>query len=246
MQPMNGQYLSFKGQSVLSQSDAKTLPREARIQAIATEMKKVGFTSPKVSYLFDKYSDTVLKIYSHQFELMNEYKALLDNHKDVTSFLKANEDKDKTELALAAEEFDLGASNNDEKIGPKLARYEAATEKIWQENAKLSLQIAAQAAELGAVFYTLHRSDRKRKEQKAEQEANNPSKKQQKDDELSNLQKFVTAELFSMLSSANRTYDAYKLAEIRLHLAKVANEFITDEQAVIDISKQLQAHQNAQ
>jgi hypothetical protein len=48
-----------------------------------------------------------------------------------------------------------------------------------------------------------------------------------------------------MLMNANKIGEAYKLAEIRLHLAKVANEFIEDEKAIIDIAKQLQTFQNA-
>ena len=35
-----------------------------------------------------------------------------------------------------------------------------------------------------------------------------------------------------------------KLAEVRINLAKVANDFIKDKQAIIDISKRLQEYQN--
>ena len=219
-------------------------------------MQKIGFTSPNVSYLFDQYSDTVLNIYSNQFELMTEYKSLLDNHKDVTSFLMANQGKSEQEIQQAVIDFDAGAKSEEQKIGPKLSRYEAATSEIWQENAKLSLQIAAQALELGAVLYTLNRQDQKAKEhnkkleleaQKAQSDPNyQPTKKREERKNENSLQSFLAADLFSMLSSANRTYEAYKLAEVRLHLAKVANDFIKDEQAVIDISKQLQQYQNEQ
>ncbi len=232
IQPNTGQAIEYRGEQILSEQDAKNLPRETRISSISANMKSVGFTSVKVSYLLDAYSDTVLNIYSNQFELMKEYKSLLDNHKDVTSFLMANQGKSEQEIKLAADEFDATAKDETEKVGPKLNEYKQASDKIWQENAKLTAQIAAQALELGAVLYSLRHQDKKAKEEKQKNS--------------NTLQNFIAADFVNMLSSANRTYEAYKLAEIRLHLAKIANDFIKDEQAIIDISKQLQEYQNAQ
>lgn len=245
IKPLNGEAIYFQGNLLLSESAAKQLPREDRITSITNNMKQVGFTQPKVSYLFDTYSDTVLDIYTHQYELMSEYKALLDHHRDVTSFLMANADKTEEEIEQAAQAFDASAREDSEKIGPKLTRYQAATDKIWQQNAKLSLQITAQALELSSVLYSLHLSDKKAKAQR-QKEAENTSQTPPQRKQTNNLQNFLAADLLNMLNSADKTYQAYKLAEARLHLAKVANDFIKDEQAVISISKQLQEIQNEQ
>jgi len=237
MHSSNGLFVHYQGEQILSEQAAKTLPREERINAISADMKRVGFSSIRVSYLFDTFSDTVLDIYSNQFELMKEYKSLLDHHKDVTSFLMANQNKIEQELELAILEFDKTAATEEQKIGPKLTAYESATDEIWQENAKLSVQIAAQALELGVVFYSLYNEDRKNKEK---------NKKENSNKNTNNLENFIAADLLNMLSSASKMSKAYDLAEVRLHLAKVANDFIKDEQAVIDISKELQRYQNAQ
>ena len=214
-----GQFINYQGNDILTEGNAKALPRNERLNAITKDMSKVGFQRTKVSYIFDAFSDSVLSIYRNQFELMKEHKALLDNHKDVMSFLMANKGKDDDELKQAIAQFDAGADSEEHKIGPKIQSYEAASDRIWKENAKLTLEISAQALELGVVIYNSTKGSKK-------------------------LEDFIAADLLSMLASANKINEAYKLAEIRLHLSKLANNFIEDEQAIIDISKRLQDHQN--
>ena len=215
----NGQYINYQGDNILSEQAAKALPRQERMTTITSDMDKVGFQRTKVSYLFDAFSDSVLSIYRNQYELMKEHKSLLDNHKDVMSFLMANKGKDDRELQTAIKEFDSTAETEEQKIGPKIKEYEGASDRIWKENAKLTLEIAAQAVELGVVIYNSTKGDKK-------------------------IEHLIAADLLSMLASANKLQKAYKLAEVRLHLAKVANDFIKDEQAIIDISKRLQEYQN--
>ena len=210
----DGDDVTFKSYKIISKFNAKLLPREQRLSRITSDMKKIGHSRPRVSQVFDTFSDSVLSIFKHQQSIMNEHKILLDNHRDVLSFLMANKDKDKTQLQQAINDFDQSAENEQQKIGPKIKDYEKASDKIWQENVKLSALITAQTLKLAHVIYS------------------------QGDD-------LVGVQGIQMLFNANKINDAYNLAEIRLHLAKVANEFIEDEKAIIDISKQLQSLQNA-
>jgi len=210
----DGDDVTFKNHKIISEFNAKLLPREQRLARITSDMKKIGHNRPRVSQVFDTFSDSVLNIFKHQQNIINEHKTLLDNHRDVLSFLMANKDKDKTQLQQAINDFDKTAKNEQEKIAPKIKAYEKASDKIWQENVKLSLLITAQTLKLTHIIYT------------------------QGED-------LMGAQGIQMLFNANKISDAYNLAEIRLHLAKVANEFIEDEKAIIDISKQLQSLQNA-
>lgn len=214
-----GQFVEYEGHQLLSEQLARSLSRDERLTQITANMKTVGFKRTQVSYMFDAFSNSVLSIYQNQYKLIKAHKTLLDNHKDVMSFLMANKGKSKKELAQAIKDFDSTAESEQQKIEPKLNAYEKASDKIWQENAKLSLEIAAQALQLGSVIYNATRGDRK-------------------------IEEFIAVDLFSMLLSADKLGDSYKLAEIRLHLAKIANDFIKDEQAIIDISKQLQNYQD--
>lgn len=214
-----GQFIAFNGHNLLSEESAKALPRTERLSTITANMTSVGFRRFKVSYLFDKYSDTVLGIFENQFELMEQHKTLLDNHKDVMSFLMANQQKNDKELQQEIERFDSTIIEQDHKIAPKIKSYQKASDKIWQENAKLTAQIAVQALELGLVIYQASQTEE-------------------------GVEGLVMGNLLEMMLSANKLNKASELAKVRLHLAKVANDFIKDEQAIIDISKRLQAYQD--
>lgn len=214
-----GQFVAFNGQNLLSEKSAKALPRSERLGTISANMKTVGFQRVKVSYLFDKYSDTVLGIFENQHELMEEHKTLLDNHKDVMSFLMANQDKSDQELQLEIERFDGTIDEEQDKIAPKIEAYQQASSRIWQENAKLTAQIAVQALELSFVIYQASQSE-------------------------DGVEGLVIGNLLEMMLAANKLNKASELAKIRLHLSKLANDFIKDEQAIIDISKRLQEYQD--
>ena len=92
----DGDDITFKNYKIISEFNAKLLPREQRLARITSDMKKIGFNRPRVSQVFDTFSDSVLNIFRHQQSIMAEHKTLLDNHRDVLSFLMANKDKDET------------------------------------------------------------------------------------------------------------------------------------------------------
>lgn len=210
----DGDDIKYNKHNIVSKFNAKLMPREQRLARISSDMKKVGFNKVSVSQVFNAFSNSVLSIFKHQHNIITEHKVLLDNHRDVLSFLMANKDKDKAQLQQAINDFDKTAETEKEKIGPKIKAYEKASDKIWEENVKLSLLITEQTLRLAYII------------------------RLQGDD-------LIGMQGLSMLMNANKIGEAYKLAEIRLHLAKVANEFIEDEKAIIDIAKQLQTFQNA-
>lgn len=210
----DGDDIQFNKHKIVSEFVAKSLPREERLKRISSDIQKVGFKKIRVSGVFDTFSDSALSIFKHQNNIMTEHKTMLDNHRDVLSFLMANQGKDKSQLAQAISDFDKTAKNEQEKIGPKIKEYERASEKISNENTKLTALITEQTLKLAHIIYS-------------------------QGDDLLGVQGI------QMLFNASKVSEAYNLAEIRLHLAKVANEFINDEKAIIDIAKQLQSLQDA-
>lgn len=209
----NGEEISYQNHKIVSKQIAKSLPREQRLARITQDIQKVGFKKVYISGVFDTISSSALNIFKHQYRVMGEHKKLLDLHRDVLSFLMANQDKNQQQLNQAVADFDSTASKESEKIGPKIRAYQQASDKIWQENFKLSMLIAEQAIKLAYIIHS-------------------------QGDELFGVQGI------QMLLNADKLSEAYNLAEIRLHLAKVANEFIEDEKAIIDIAKQLQSLQD--
>ncbi|NVK24806.1 MAG: hypothetical protein HWE10_07745 [Gammaproteobacteria bacterium] len=221
MAPTRENFVQYNDQNILSEDSAKALPRTERLETITKQMKQVGFSHTRVSYLFDKYSSTVLGIFENQYQLMKEHKTLLDNHKDVMSFLMANQGKSKSELQQEIERFDQLVKLERDKIAPKIKAYEKASDKIWRENAKLTAQIAVQALELSLFIYQASQTDE-------------------------GVGELLMVNMLEMMFAANKLNQPAKLAKIRLHLAKLANDFIEDEQAIIDISKRLQEYQDEQ
>ena len=213
MRPMtdaNGnRFVQYNEAKFLTPEEAKALPRESRSQRIRADMKSVGFDSINVSTIIDSVSDAVLSIYENQYELLLRYKTIVDNHKDVMSFIHANKGKSKKELQAEAARFDRQVKKPEHKIGPKLKAYRRSTDAIMVENIKLGGLLLYQTARLASVF-------------------------------MDNADELRGAEALAILLNAGKIDDAYKLAEIRLHLAQLANDFISDEKAVLEITKQIQ------
>lgn len=213
MSPDKNGVIKYKGHEVLSQEQAKSLPRNDRLTRIVQDMENVGFKRVRVSKIIDPITQSVLAIYRNQHKVISQYKTMLDNHRDVMSFLMANKGKSEQELQQEMQRFDANMTDDKDKITPKVVAYRKATDKIWQENVKLSLKIAEASLVLA---HTIHNSS----------------------DEL------LDKEGLMLLLNGGKVIDVYQLSEVRLHLAKLANEFIDDEKAIIDITKQLQRQQN--
>lgn len=228
MQPMTGTngetYVSFNNSKLLSKEQAKLLKREERASRIQTDMTQVGFKYERVSPLFDGINYSVLSIFKNQFELLGKYKTLVDNHKDVMSFVNANKDKSPDELKAEARRLDTliqqrleneGNANSNKtsvpyvSIASKMKQYQQATTGIQAENAKLAAELLIQGVRLAAIL-------------------------------RDNTEEILGVEGIAMLLNAHRLHQQMKLVEARLHMSAIANEFIDDEKAVIDITKEIQ------
>ena len=201
--------LSYNNIELLTEEQAKTMPREQRMGRIISDMQEVGFEQIFVSTVIDSASNSILGVYENQFALVSEYKTIVDNHKDVMSFTQANKDKSDAELAAEIKRFDSMAKSPDQKISPKIASYEQANERIQAANIELAKKIAKEAANLAIVF-------------------------------ADNSNTMLGLEGVSMLLNAGKIDDAYNLADVRIHLASIANDFITDEKATLEVVKKIQ------
>ena len=207
---MNGnQFIAYQGAKVITAEEAKELPRALRSSRIQADMENIGFDTPDVSILIDSVSNSILSVFENQYALLTRYTTIVDNHKDVMSFIHANKGKSKDELQAEAERFDRMATSQAQKIGPKLEAYRRANDDIQKENIKLAGELLVQSGRFISVF---------------------------KD----NNEALQSTEVLVMLLNAGKINDAYELAEIRIHLATIANEFIDDEKAVLEITKQIQ------
>ena len=79
------------------------------------------------------------------------YRDVVTQHRDVVSFLTANQGKTDEELLAAAKEFDSNADKEENRIGKKLDAYTEATKSISAENTKLSIELTKQSIELGLL-----------------------------------------------------------------------------------------------
>lgn len=213
IQPNKHGKISYKGHDIASEKHIASLEREAKLDRLITDCKIVGYDLIHVSLLVDPVSDTIMNLFKNQCRLMNQYRVMLDNHRDVTSFLIANQGKTEQQINEEVARFDSLAATESERIGPKMKAYQQASDRVWRENVKLGGHIAKNSVILAALFHD-------------------------------NFEELLGQESIKTLLSGKRLFDAYDLAEIRLHIAKLANDFIEDEKAIIAISKELQREQN--
>lgn len=219
MQPTigaNGEsYVAFNDKKLLSKEQAKLLDRDLRASRIKRDMKAVGFEFDSVSPLFDGINYSILKIFKNQYELLDRYKTLVDNHKDVMSFINANKDKSPAELLAEAKRLDaqltksLSPGKKHKSIVKKMKEYQIATASIYAENTRLAAELLLQGVRMAAIL-------------------------------RDNFEEVIGVEGIAMLLNAAKLHKQSKLAEARLHMSAVANEFIDDEKAVIDITKEIQ------
>lgn len=87
-------------------------------------------------------------LFVNQYELMEQYRAIQEEHIDVQSFLNANDGKSDEELLAAAMAFDAEAESDDQKIMPSLQRYQTANEAIFSSNLALAAKLSMQAVRL--------------------------------------------------------------------------------------------------
>lgn len=219
MQPVTGpngeSYVAFNQQKLITKEQAKLLKRDKRATVIKKDMDKVGFTISRVSPVFDGINYAALSVFRNQYELLEKYQTLVNNHKDVMSFINANKEKSAKELSEEAKRLDKVLKAQTPKgteyvpITKKLKQYQIATAQIYAENGRLAAELLIQSVRLAAIL-------------------------------RNNFEDIIGAEAIAMLLNANRIAKQSQLTKARLHMSAVANEFIDDEKAVIDITKEIQ------
>ncbi|MBA6389920.1 hypothetical protein H4J38_03900 [Colwellia sp. BRX10-3] len=137
------------GCSSLSNEQKANIDRDDEVERIIAEIDTVGYEVVKVSPGIDEFINGLSAFVEQQRNVSVMYREVVKQHRDVTSFLAANEGKTDQELLAEAKEFDLHSKSEEDKIGNKLAAYNKATQDISEENSKLTIELVKQGVQLG-------------------------------------------------------------------------------------------------
>ncbi|MCL2916285.1 hypothetical protein L2725_21350 [Shewanella corallii] len=132
--------------------NAATMDRAAAATDLISRMDEVGYA--KVAHVpgVDQLLHSASSILERQRSVIEMYQAQSTNHRDVQAFLYANKDLEPLALEQAIVEFDAGALNDEEKIGPKIQVYRAASEQIFEENVELAVELTVQLGISAAIL----------------------------------------------------------------------------------------------
>ena len=129
---------------------AATLDRYQAINSLSLQIEEVGFKQgeslediPDGVEQFVNMADSLVR---RQYDVMGAFRTQAENYADVSAFLYAYADATPAQLAQAIEKFDAGAQSQEEKIGPKIAVYNASLDAVADSNLQLGLELAEQAA----------------------------------------------------------------------------------------------------
>ncbi|TWX56856.1 hypothetical protein [Colwellia hornerae] len=137
------------GCSSLSNEQKANVDRDVEVERIIAEIDTVGYEVVQVSPGIDEFLNGLSAFVKQQRNVSVQYREVVKQHRDVTSFLAANEGKTDEELLAEAKIFDLGTKTDEDKIGNKLAAYTSATETISEENSQLTIELVKQSVQLG-------------------------------------------------------------------------------------------------
>ncbi|WP_417763561.1 hypothetical protein [Shewanella sp.] len=139
-------------QSTHSDEEAASLNRQDLVADLVKRIDDVGYDEVKIQPGVDEFLNIASSVLQRQRNVIESYHQKGELYVDVQSFLSAQQGKTELELQDAITAFDAGATNEDEKIGHKIAKYRAANDEIYQENIKLTQQIVLQLAQAGLLF----------------------------------------------------------------------------------------------
>jgi len=137
------------GCSSLSNEQKANVDRDVEVGRIIAEIDSVGYEAINVSPGLDEFLNGLSAFVEQQRNVSVQYREVVKQHRDVTSFLAVNEGKTPEELLVEIDAFDLGSKNENDKIATKLAAYTKATETISEENSKLTVELIEQGVRLG-------------------------------------------------------------------------------------------------
>ncbi len=139
-------------QSTHSDEEAATLNRQDMVADLVKRIDDVGYEEVKIQPGVDEFLNIASSVLQRQRNVIGSYQQKGELYVDVQSFLSAQQGKSELELQDAIAAFDAGATNEDDKIGHKIAKYRAANDEIYQENIKLTQDIILQLAKAGYLF----------------------------------------------------------------------------------------------
>jgi len=136
------------GCASLTGEQSANLDRGAEVNRIITEIEELGYDDVAVLPAVDEVLNGLSAYVKKQKTVAEEYRDIVKDFRDVSSFLAANKGKTELELLAEADKFDKGAKSTNEKIAPKLKAYRKATKKIADENSELTVALAEQGIKL--------------------------------------------------------------------------------------------------
>lgn len=152
-----GVVLALQGCAMMDKFDdstAASFDRDKAISELSEEISTTGYVRQEVVPGIDGFLNVAASLLERQAAVMTEYRTVTDSHTDVQAFLSANRiiANDPQRLQQAIDEFDAGAQNQDEKIGPKIKEYKQATSKISEANAKMTTEILFELAQSAIIL----------------------------------------------------------------------------------------------
>ena len=144
---------SSTGSKSDSEASAQTQnSEEAQIQGLIAKMDEAGYEHEPINNLvIDEIGQIMATQFKRQRVLLESYHEKLQQHKDVSSFLIANQGKTKEQLTAAIRDFDGKATNEAQKIGPKLDVFMNSVSEIENQNMALAKQLALTGAKIAAL-----------------------------------------------------------------------------------------------
>lgn len=210
-----------------SDKSAATLDRNKAVSELTIKMDELGYKSVTIQPGVDEFLNMAAAILERQRNVIGEYRKQTENYKDVQAFLYAYQNATPEELKLAIDQFDAGATSENEKIGHKITAYTQANENVYNQNVELTTTLALEIAE-SALILSEHGTAI------AQATAAN-----------------LASSVFSSFTDDKKEEDPKDLgtallkAKDQLLLALEANDIIDLELATIDAVKQLQQEQEA-
>lgn len=128
-------------------SDAAKLDRNLAIAELTEQMDELGYERITAFPGIQDFLNIVVDITERQKKVMGLYRTQAENHADVQAFLYAQREATPEQLKAAIMEFDLGATTEAEKIGPKIDAYRGAIAEVSAANQELFEDILIQGAQ---------------------------------------------------------------------------------------------------
>ncbi|MBY6186131.1 hypothetical protein KUV89_05800 [Marinobacter hydrocarbonoclasticus] len=146
----NTAFVDSNGAPMTEEQIAK-LDRNQYVALLKQDFETVGFEITPISMSIDTVSSGIKEVFERQYDVMEQYRIIAENHRDVQSFLYANQGKSEQELQAAMAAFDAQRPEGEPRLSDRVAAYNEANASIFASNMELTIELATQ----GVVFSEL-------------------------------------------------------------------------------------------